>query len=155
MMLCNELKKTRGLHKGHLLPAKRTVHYRAELRQKAWAERCAYAVASRQERRTALDELTTEQRFRRLADEWTRATMHVSSGTDLISHPSYRAIVKLGWPVVPFLLDDLQQKKGFWFTALAEITRLRPFDRSDEGNPRRMTKAWLEWGKRKRFIQPG
>ena len=94
-----------------------------------------------------------ETRFHELADEWSKSTRHVSSVEDLTSHPSYRQIIRLGWDVVPLLLADLQQNRRFWFPALYAITNVRPFDPSDAGNGRRMTDAWIQWGKRKGFIQ--
>lgn len=88
--------------------------------------------------------------FRKLADEWSRDVGNVSSIAALTSHPKYKEIIDLGWDVVPYLLSDLQQNKRFWFPALHEITKIRPFDPSDAGNSRRMTEAWVKWGQ-KRF----
>jgi len=93
-----------------------------------------------------------KERFARLANEWSRETSHMSSASDLTNNPAYQQIIKLGWPVIPHLLDDLERNKRFWFPALAAITGLRPFDPSDASNYRRMTAAWLLWGKRKGFI---
>lgn len=90
--------------------------------------------------------------FKKLADEWERETQAVSSVPALISHPNYQRIIKLGWGVVPFLLHDLQMNRRFWFPALYEITRIRPFDRSDAGDSERMLQAWVKWGKRKQLI---
>jgi hypothetical protein len=100
----------------------------------------------------AVIEVPVEQRFRDLADKWSEETGHVSSLDDRISSPVYREIVKLGWDVVPSLLSDLQRTHRLWLPALAEITGLCPFDRSDAGNLRRMTEAWIRWGKRKELI---
>jgi hypothetical protein len=97
-------------------------------------------------------EVPVGQRFRELADKWSEETGHVSSINDRISNPEYREIVKLGWEVVPNLLADLERTHRFWFPALTEITGLRPFDQSDAGNLRRMTEAWIRWGKKKGLI---
>ncbi len=94
---------------------------------------------------------TLLDRFHRLADEWSRNTMHISSASDLVNDRCYREIIDLGWDVVPYLLLDLQRNKRFWFPALAEITELRPFDKGDTSNPRRMTEAWIRWGKLKGY----
>jgi hypothetical protein len=97
-------------------------------------------------------EPTVEERFRKLADEWSRETRAVSSVSVLVSHPKYQEIIRLGWKVVPILLHDLQNEGDFWFPALAEITGVRPFDRSDAGKSKKMTAAWITWGKRKGII---
>src|SRR6266851_3711911 len=97
-------------------------------------------------------ETTLEERFLHLAADWSESTAHISSINDLTSHPSYLKIIQLGWDVVPLLLGDLQKNQRFWFPALNAITKLRPFDPSDAGNGRRMTEAWIQWGKRKGLI---
>jgi hypothetical protein len=97
-------------------------------------------------------ELTVEEQFQLLADEWSQATMHISSASDLINDSRYQKIIGIGWDVVPYLLIDLQKNKRFWFPALAAITGVRPFDKGDSSNPRRMTEAWVKWGKRKGLI---
>jgi hypothetical protein len=93
-----------------------------------------------------------EEHFKQFAEEWSRETAHVSSADDLISHRRYQDIIRLGWRVVPYLLNDLQQNHRFWFPALYEITRVRPYDPSDSGNGKRMTEAWLQWGRWKELI---
>lgn len=95
---------------------------------------------------------TIEERFRLLADEWSEDTWHISSISDLTVHPNYRKIIDMGMDVVPLLLKDLQQKHRFWFPALSEITKLRPFDPKHTGDVAKMTEAWIAWGKKKRFI---
>ena len=98
----------------------------------------------------AVDEpLSTEEQFRKLAAEWLDDVGPVSSVTELTSHPKYKEIIGLGWDVVPFLLRDLQHNRGFWFTALSEITGIRPFDRQDAGNGKLMAEAWIQWGRNK------
>jgi hypothetical protein len=94
-----------------------------------------------------MDDRFFEDKFRQLASEWERETSNISSVTDMTSHPKYREIIDLGWRVVPLMLNDLKNGHGFWFTALTEITKIRPFDRRDAGNSKRMVDAWLHWGK--------
>lgn len=97
-------------------------------------------------------ESTLKDRFFRLAEQWNEETGHFSSTKEITSNPNYQEIIRLGWDVVPYLLRDLQQNKRFWFPALYEITKIRPFDLCDAGNSRRMVKAWTAWGKRKGLI---
>jgi hypothetical protein len=95
---------------------------------------------------------TAKEKFTRLANKWSLETAHVSSVTDLINDPSYQQIIALGMPVVPYLLDDLDHNKRFWFPALAAITGLRPFDPRDQGSFSLMARAWVRWGRRKGLI---
>jgi hypothetical protein len=96
-----------------------------------------------------IDEPTLEERFHRLAIEWSNEVRTVSSLTVMASHPKYRQIVNLGWDVVPLLIADMKQNKRYWLPALAEITKLRPYDSGDEGNSKIMIDAWVNWGKKK------
>jgi hypothetical protein len=91
-----------------------------------------------------LETRSTEEWFRHFAEQW--------SSTRAIANPNYQAIIKLGWGVVPLMLHDLQDGRGYWYPALAAITGIRPFDRKDAGNTRRMTGAWLNWGRKKNLI---
>jgi hypothetical protein len=101
--------------------------------------------------RIGVREPNLEEVFREYADQWERETASISSVTALTSHPKYQEIVNLGWPVVPYLLADLKNKRGYWFNALYEITKIRPFDPGDAGNSKRMVEAWLNWGKMKKI----
>jgi hypothetical protein len=98
-------------------------------------------------------EETTAQRFHRLASEWLNETRHVSSLTIMAGHPKYREIVGMGMNVVPFLIVDLERNRRFWLPALREITGIRPYDSSDEGNPKRMMRSWIQWGRNKNYIE--
>jgi hypothetical protein len=111
-----------------------------------------YLLGATTNRPTADDAEAVPERFRRLADEWSMETMHISSASDLINDKRYQKIIDLGWDVVPYLLKDLQTNKRFWFPALAAITGVRPFDTSEINNPRRMTEAWVKWGRWKGLI---
>jgi len=93
-----------------------------------------------------------EELFRRLTHEWVSEIGAVSSLSVMTSHHKYQEIERLGWDVVPLLLADLEQRRGFWFTALNKITGISPYDPRDAGNFARMTDAWITWGKRKGLI---
>jgi hypothetical protein len=116
----------------------------------SWEVSGAYGSRGFAEWETA--EEAIEDRFFRLAQKWDMETATMSSTTDIISHPSYQEIISLGWSIVPLLLSDLKENQRFWFPALHEITKIRPFDPTDAGNSKRMVKAWLAWGTRKGLI---
>jgi hypothetical protein len=100
----------------------------------------------------AIEVLSLEDKFLLLASEWENATKLMSSLDDKASDTNYRSIIELDWPVLRFMLSDLRSKGRYWFPALRLITKICPYDRSDEGNIKRMTKAWIEWGQRKGLI---
>src|SRR6266700_3190093 len=94
----------------------------------------------------------TEQKFKRLADQWRKETFLSSSSTDIVCHPAYLKIIGMGPVVVPLLLRELQNDLDHWFSALRVITEEDPVNREDAGNIKRMSEAWLDWGKRRGLV---
>ncbi len=90
---------------------------------------------------------TVEERFRRLEAVWTAATGYLSSYTDIVEHPAFREIIRLGDAVVPLMLRDLQERPRLWVWALPESTGDDPVPAPDAGNICKMSEAWLRWGK--------
>jgi len=88
-----------------------------------------------------------EQRFSKQADRWKRETMHISSPTQKMMHPSLQAILGMGKDVVPLLLRDMAQNRTEWFWALSYITQENPIKRDEAGKMDKMIAAWLNWGK--------
>lgn len=130
-------------------PSGRLAHYKTA---KQWISKTQFGDAIVRGLAIPVGVVNIEAKFRRLADEWSEKTMHVSSASDLINDTRYQQIIDLGVDVLPYLLDDLRRNKRFWFPALAAIAGVRPFDPGDLSNPRRMTEAWLKWGRRKGLI---
>jgi len=92
----------------------------------------------------------TEKRFRRLADQWREETGPISSMTELVQHPAYQEIIRMGWDVVPLLLRELQERPHHWFWALKLITGDDPLRPEDRGDLEQMAKAWLAWNANRR-----
>jgi hypothetical protein len=61
-------------------------------------------------------------------------------------NPAYRQIIEMGWEAVPFLLSEVNQQSGHWFTALAQITGSNPVTNQMRGNLRSIRRAWICWG---------
>ena len=57
--------------------------------------------------------------------------------------------VALGDEVVPIMLRDLETQSSLWVWALPEITGANPVLASEGGNIRKMSDAWLRWGREK------
>jgi type I restriction enzyme M protein len=92
------------------------------------------------------------ERFNALEAEWERATGHVSSYTDIISHPTYEAIVRLGAPALPLILGRLRSEPMFWFSALERISGANPVKPVNNGSVTAAADAWLKWGKKKGIV---
>ena len=55
---------------------------------------------------------TLEQVFIRLAEQWRRETLAMSSLTDIVLHPAYYQIIGMGTVALPWVLRELQQGGG-------------------------------------------
>lgn len=101
----------------------------------------------------SVEQETVPQTFRRLAARWRAETAHVSSVPDIIMHPSYQEIMRLPKnEVVPLILRELRDNGGFWYPALYALTDKNPVRAQDVGNVRKMTDAWLEWGRSEEWL---
>jgi hypothetical protein len=96
---------------------------------------------------TYLDDESLRQAFETLAAKWRRETIMLSSSSEKVLHPAYQRIIGLGPAVIPLVLRELEQHGGHWFWALRALTGENPVKPEDVGQVRKMTEAWLEWGK--------
>jgi hypothetical protein len=90
---------------------------------------------------------TLEEKFQRLATTWRAETAHQSSSSDLILHHAFQEIVRMGPPVIPLLLRELEKRTGHWHRALRQVTGADPVPAADRGNIEKAAEAWLRWGK--------
>ena len=89
-----------------------------------------------------------EGAVRHLLNWWRRDTQFISSATQLFNHPAYRAIVAMGWPVVPHLLKELRREPGQWVSALHDITGTSPAPADGPTSFAELVQAWLLWGRK-------
>jgi len=88
-----------------------------------------------------------EKEFLKLAKTWKEQTGGSSSVTSMVMHPAYLEIISYGEKMIPFILKDLQNKPSHWFIALRTLARSSPVKPEDAGNIKKMTEAWLTWGR--------
>lgn len=94
-----------------------------------------------------------ETRFCALVKQWKKETETDSSITRMIGHPAYQEIIRMGEPVVPLLLAEIEHEADFWFVALQKITGADPVPKASAGKIEEMAKAWIDWGRDKGFLQ--
>jgi hypothetical protein len=88
------------------------------------------------------------QRFHHHFAKWSAETAVVSNYNTLLSHPSYLAILGLGLPAVPLLLEELSKGGGGpLIAALEAITGENPIPPEHESDAAVMVADWLAWGK--------
>ena len=91
-----------------------------------------------------------EREFRNIADEWRRDTGHLSTMTDILLHPAHFRIVSLGRRALPFIMSEVKQRRGHWFTALAAITG--ESIAADAMSYDQAVDAWLSWGRANGYV---
>ena len=95
-------------------------------------------------KRTSRD--NPESEFRPLADQWREETGALSSVSQTTMHPAYQRIIDMGERVIPWILQELEERPHHWFRALHCITGENPVPPEAAANVQLMTEAWLNWG---------
>lgn len=96
--------------------------------------------------------LTIEEKFFLLKGAWLNEK-HPEIQSLLvhkIDHPACQAIIQLGMPVVPFILNDLDFNHGLidcWATALQIITKQNPVPEKYAHEVSLISYCWQNWGK--------
>lgn len=91
-------------------------------------------------------------RFASLAEQWHRDVAVLSSVNEMVEHPAYQSIIRMGPAVVPLILRELQREPDYWFWALTAITGENPVPPEDAGDLDRMTNAWLAVGRARGYL---
>jgi len=92
------------------------------------------------------------ERFIELANRWHDETDHLSSPSRITNNGLYLEIISMGAPVIPFILQDLQERGGQWYEALRKLSGADPVPAEVRGEVPKMNEAWLSWGRDKGYI---
>jgi hypothetical protein len=98
------------------------------------------------------ERLTTAERFHRLAAEWKQQSGYLSDSRKMAMLRPYQAIIGMGLPVLPLILEELRRESDHWYWALEAITGENPAPADADGDMRRIREAWLEWGRQQGLI---
>ena len=90
--------------------------------------------------------------FDELADRWREETSGYSFAAQYATHPAYRRIIGMGYPVLPLIFERLADTGGRWYVALHAITNARPVSDEDRGRQEHVRAAWLAWGREQQII---
>ncbi len=85
--------------------------------------------------------------FQQLKAIWKSETRYCSDLTKIVNHWAYQQIIKMGMPVVPILLHELETDRDCWFAALRKITGADPVPPEARADLAQMAEAWLKWAK--------
>ena len=91
-----------------------------------------------------------KDRFKELVDIWYEETAHMSDCIKMTQHKAYKEIIAMGWPVVPLILNELEEGPAHWGPALKDITGERvSIAAKDLGRVGVVAAAWLKLGQEK------
>jgi len=90
--------------------------------------------------------------FVELAELWHKETALHSSISIICEHWAYQEIIKMGMPVVPLILKDMETTHGHWFHALTKITGENPIPGEHAGHVNSMVEDWLALGRERGWI---
>ena len=91
--------------------------------------------------------------FKKLADSWHEDTDYLSSPYLITSNEAYLKIISMGIIVIPFILQDLQERGGDWYVALRILSDQDPVPREAQGDVPSMKESWLRWGSDNGYIE--
>lgn len=91
-------------------------------------------------------------KFITLKNKWEQETIFLSSAAEICMHTSYQQIIGMGPVAIPLILSEMKKKPGHWFWALQAITGEDPVLPAERGRIKKMTAAWLRWGKMEGYL---
>ena len=90
------------------------------------------------------------EEFQELVEGWHIERGTRSSTTEIVLCAAYQAIIGMGPRAIPLILAQMEaegEHPDQWFWALQVLTKADPVKEEDEGNFRKMARAWLEWAR--------
>ena len=111
-----------------------------------------FTVLNLKEGRPKSSYLPQQANFESLRDEWFASLGPSSDLEEIAMIWPYQRIIGMGYPAVPLILNELQERPHHWFWALRAITGENPVPSSARGNIEEMAKYWLQWGAENGFI---
>jgi hypothetical protein len=94
---------------------------------------------------------SVEATFARLESKWRQETSAMSLVQHKITNMAYLQIIAMGYDALPFIFQQLQNRRRYWFAALEAITQDDSVVRPGSGFQEAVD-AWLEWGRRHGYI---
>lgn len=91
--------------------------------------------------------------FNALAERWRAERPRGADVVDATDTPAYRAVIAMGHRAIGPILKSLRNKPEHWFIALHQITGENPVPVEAEGTVKKMTEAWLQWGRERGYVR--
>lgn len=121
--------------------------------QLRYIERVLSAWVYAAEKLLGRDNTRVRKRFVDLANRWHDETDYLSSPSRITDNDTYLKIISMGEPVIPLILQDLQERGGDWYRALRILSDTDLVPSEVRGEVPRMKEAWLRWGRDRGYIK--
>src|SRR3989338_972459 len=95
---------------------------------------------------------TLERQFESLTKQWIQDTSYHTSPTLITRHPAYQGLLKLGKPILPLVIRNLEIRPGNWFHLLADLADANPVPHVHRGNIFMMRHYWLNWARKNGYL---
>jgi hypothetical protein len=86
-----------------------------------------------------------DRTFQEHFKKWHEETINMSSNHDMSENLHYKAIIAMGWEVVPYIIEQLRKKPCHLFDALSAITGELPIKLEHSGRVHEMAADWIKW----------
>lgn len=111
----------------------------------SWTAFDLNALAKANAQMTQSKDSVLKNEFAALAERWYSETGMMSLSNEKAMHPAYQRIIGMGKAALPFIFEEMANKRGDWLWALCAITG------EDAASPNHSFKqafeAWIKWGK--------
>jgi hypothetical protein len=94
----------------------------------------------------------SESRFRKLAARWRDRVADSSRVDRMIADPDYLAMAAMGPRALPWVLEELRDRGGYWFPILEAFTGRQLGTQEERGSRKLLREAWLPWGRENGYI---
>ena len=73
--------------------------------------------------------------------EQTKFDSHIGKSTNVY----YEKIIRLGYSVIPYIIEKLRKEQAHLFLALSRITGENPVKKENMGKVSKMAEDWIQW----------
>lgn len=81
-------------------------------------------------------------------------TLLSSSSREAMANENFRAILAMGRPAIPLVLQEISTRPDLLMAALPELTGENPVPIEARGDMNAMAAAWIDWYKEQKWDSP-
>lgn len=121
-----------------------------------WFQELYYAIDKYVNDRNAEIMERVKDKFNILADRFETESQNYQTFTEYDNNKAFNEMIKMGYPIIPFVLERIQSHPSYLYLVLNSIT-YRDVDKLEsshlDSNLEEQVLSWLNWGKEKKYIK--